>query len=1436
MWSSRLVGFAGFFAACSLASVWSLGAAPRREVHGERELPDAFVFRLSPPAPRVEAQSDGTHQIEIEGFGTRTRRPGAPDIPHRTFLVAIPRDARPTLDVRVLGESSLQSILPRAVPRRMAKFDEDLDDVGPSARRGLAERVPDPAIYDRTDRLFPERLAWLGEIGVLREQRYVEVHVAPVRYDPALRGLRIATDVEVEVRFDTPRRDELAPSEPESRFEGVYRSAFLNYEQGRSFRLSSSRPRGVAEASLAPRAAEGVPLQRILVRQERVHRLDQAALAPTGLLAYPVATWNLTNRGHAVPFQIQDDGDGFLEPGEWIQFFGQPLTDDPKTALNTDIPDTDIDLFEARDFTDTNTYFLTVGAGPPSTVAVVDATPTFSRVPPTYVRETRHAEVDDAFRPLGGADPWYWGPSLALIPAAAASRTNSVSLPGLFSGTRPITVRAKVRGMTEDLNVAPDHRTRVTVRDGSGAQLAIQDGEFDGRTLFQQSIPWTFPGTGPQVTDPVQVRLEVLAAGATCGVVACNGVILDFIEVDYDRAFTAQSDVLTFVWPDSNSEFIVGGLADPAPTIYEVTPDPVTGLVQPVRLVNAATSGVGPFSVRFRVDDNPAMADGAPRRFTVAGTAGVVPVPSGDFLADTVSDLRDPANQADLVVIGHPTVLDDAPGSPLAQLLAYRASPQGGGLTSKVVRIQDVEDEFQFGLPGPQAIREFLRWITSDAVGEGWADPKPAYVLLVGDGSYDYKAGTTRGNYVPTQVMFQDDPQFGHYTSDNLLAAVVGADSLADLMIGRIPARTLLDADRILQKVLSYEMAPQAAWMDHALFISDRGKTGSNPGEALDFEAINAGAEALMQRPPYTSRNLRYWTDYYNTPDPTPWQSINDDIKAVVNGTDPLFPAQDGASVVQYTGHGNTVVWSDDAFFDERINPPGDTFQDTQELSNAGELSFLFVHNCLTAGFHDVVDNTMGENWMRRANGGAVGVFAPSGLSFNFIGDAASQVIWGAMFGSRKERNVGTIALDTLVRLCTQGSTEDCQNYVLLGDPALRLALQDLDPPKGLVAVAGNAQAQLTWSASASPGVTYDVWRATNLSPPLYTRVGSAISATGFIDSGLVNTSTYYYYVVSKDAAGFESAWSNFNSDCGTGGPDCVRATPLNPSPPGPPGGVALTDPGVGTQLRATWAANVETDVAFYTVHWGAASGVYTDSQDTGKQTQATIAGLVEGQRYYVAVSATNTSGKRSAFSIEKSDYPLFGLGLRAPAVIEDLKLSKSGGDVRLQWGAVTTDFYGKPETVTTYQIFRGASPAWTALTQIGSCSSPCTSFLDVGALALPGRQHYRVRAVDVDANPGAWGSEPPARTDLGLSKGAAPGTIRLEWDPVLLTVDGVPVQLAYYAIYQSSTPFSRTAIRDGLVPVLTTTTAASILLTPPGPDQYYSVLAVDVRGNASPY
>ena len=682
-------------------------------------------------------------------------------------------------------------------------------------------------------------------------------------------------------------------------------------------------------------------------------------------------------------------------------------------------------------------------------------------------------------------------------------------------------------------------------------------------------------------------------------------------------------------------------------------------------------------------------------------------------------------------------------------------------------------------------------------------------------------------------------------------------DLLPDFVAGRVSSRSVAETHDMLLKILNYEQtAPSgsANWPRHVLLVSDRGK-GYDENESCRFEELNEIGASKVKTPPHTIRRLRYWSDNClggtgdcdgSTPelpscDPV---QMHDDINAAIRGTDGF---SDGVSMMQVTSHGNFDLWSDDVFFCGNEDSTFCVADDTLALDNGTRLPWLIVNNCLTGGFHTPALKTMGEQWLKVGAGGALAVYAPSGLGFRYIGEDVTEVVWEAVFGRYKERRIGDPILRNLVQLCGQGSIEACQYHILLGDPVTRLWIPSVEPASAVTASPGNGQVDLAWTHSPEhPSVTYDVWRATGSTSALYSLVGSS-STNQFTDSSAVNTRTYYYYVVAVDPEGFESAWSNFNSDCDVEPPgnrvDCVVATPLNPDPPSVPTGVAVFDPELGGRLEVSWNDNPEDDLDFYEVHYGTTPGGYTNVDVVRSATTHTLNDLENNQTYYVSVTATNTSGNTSGFSDEASGVPTFVLGLKPPAFIDDLVLSKSGTDAVLDWSAVATDIYGKTETISHYEVFRGTTPDF-----VPSAANRITppegivsaTFTDPGALAPGGpAYYYLVRAVDVEGNAGGLGRQLPDWVqDLTLQKSSiTPGNLILSWtgvDTVVLT--SVPTAIDHYDVYVSDRPFTRAEVRDKLIGLLGSTSGTSIEIAPAAEDQYYSVVPVDVRGNESPF
>lgn len=369
-------------------------------------------------------------------------------------------------------------------------------------------------------------------------------------------------------------------------------------------------------------------------------------------------------------------------------------------------------------------------------------------------------------------------------------------------------------------------------------------------------------------------------------------------------------------------------------------------------------------------------------RTLVAIAEGQEQHPAG-MTANEPSNLSRTDNRADFIILTHRDFKDAV--KPLADLRRSQ------GLEVAVVDVEDVYDEFSYGAHSGQAVKDFFAWTRRN-----WA-LAPRYALLVGDASIDPRNYLGLGNqdFVPTKLI---DATVLETASDDALCDFDN-DGLADVAVGRLPVKTVEQARKVLGKITNYA-AGQASY--GALLVSDR-------KEGYDFEAASAEVRGLLpQDMNVTSVNRR----------DNPAEQVKSEIVGGINA---------GPLLVNFAGHGSSDVWTGASVLNS---------SDALTLANGNRLPLFVLMTCLNGRFQDPFRETLAEALMRADNGGAVAVWASSGLTEPDSQALVDQQLMRLLFAAEPSRTLGDVV---------RGAKEATANmdvrrtWILFGDPTMRI-------------------------------------------------------------------------------------------------------------------------------------------------------------------------------------------------------------------------------------------------------------------------------------------------------------------------------------------------------------------------------------------------------------
>lgn len=737
---------------------------------------------------------------------------------------------------------------------------------------------------------------------------------------------------------------------------------------------------------------------KFAVTAEGVYRLDWSRIRemgfadPSSVVLYGNNTGQLSFRNDGsspddlrkIAAVTEKGSDGIFNEGDYLLFFAEG------THRRVIDPGSGQYRFLRHHYSDTAWYFVTSQPGGAKAVAqetTPAAEPTvFSQATDLFIRHERE-EVNL----IRSGREWYQ----QVVPAIQ----NSVGtgLTDLVTAER-IRYTARVLGRS-------DTQTSFTISQGSDAIRTIPVppvNTTDLNGLFAEAV------TVSDSLFPASVSPSFALSFSNGGNLAATGYI-DYVEFSARASLTWRGNQLFItdsrsVAPGSITRFTVGGSA--ALKVWDVT-DPFA----PLAIQTTTSSGNTVFT---------AAADSL-RRFVAFSTASLKQ--PGRSVEVPLQNLHATA-PADMIIVTHPLFISYA-----ERLASLHFADDG--TTSVIVTPEQVYNEFSGGIPDAAAIRNFVKMIRDRGMETG---TPPKYLLLFGDGSYENKTPPPgNSSFIPTWQSVNSTVGVLSFASDDFYGLLDDgegeADGFLDISIGRLPASDTTTAGAMVRKIESYMRGSnQGPWRNIICLVAD-----DEDSNLHMFDAEGLAEAAAASAPALTTEKI--FLDAFRQVTTVTGDSYPDASKAV----DDRIAA--GCLVMNYVGHGN-----ESGLAHERVIRT----DNINSWKNRTMLPLFITATCEFSRFDDVDINpatgaispktSAGEMVLLNPDGGGIALMSTTRVVYSAPNYTLNRGIYDFAFRSAPDGR--SMRLGDIIRQAkvSSGIGMNKRNFLLLGDPALRLA------------------------------------------------------------------------------------------------------------------------------------------------------------------------------------------------------------------------------------------------------------------------------------------------------------------------------------------------------------------------------------------------------------
>ena len=476
-----------------------------------------------------------------------------------------------------------------------------------------------------------------------------------------------------------------------------------------------------------------------------------------------------------------------------------------------------------------------------------------------------------------------------------------------------------------------------------------------------------------------------------------NALAYDWYEVEYPRYLKAVNDSLKFIINDLVSQglysFRITNFVGANPVIYKYD----SGIKKILNFTRIAdkitfTDTVQPGSKYYLINESKINS----------------PV---YYYKKNFTDLSASSNKADYILITHPLFMTTA-----NQYVTF--INQNYSVDTKAVNVYDIYDQFNYGFFSPEPIKTFLKTAYLN-----WQSPKPSYLLLVGDATYDYYGNKSKNFGIPLKINLV--PSFGEPVSDSWFSAwdTTGA-VIPHLFTGRVPAGSVAEFQHFYDKHISYLSSPFDDWNKNYILLSS-GK-GNDPYELSFLKQINDGIALNSIVPAPIGGNVEHLYKTYSPPSnfgPYTSEQVNN-----------VF--SNGGLIISYLGHSGTQVW------DNGIS-------DVTQLKNSRNRSpFISDFGCSTGKFAEPDIKAFSKLFVCSLDGDAIGYIGNATLGFSSTTSIFPPIFYRKLLVENSS-SLGSAHVNAKIAMLTNYGSNDVYGVFIYGntlftDPIIKLKI----PPK----------------------------------------------------------------------------------------------------------------------------------------------------------------------------------------------------------------------------------------------------------------------------------------------------------------------------------------------------------------------------------------------------